>query len=84
MLADCPLYGWDGWLPAHTHGWYSTMLEYDGSVYFPYEAGYSLGYKVNIQLRPGERLTRNWFNRGLFVNMDGTSARARRIDGPHR
>jgi len=36
LLADCPLYGWDGWLPAHTHGWYSTMLEYDGSVYFPY------------------------------------------------
>ena len=49
------------------------MLEYDGSAYFPYEAGYSLGYKVNIQLRPGERLTRNWSNRGLYVNMDGTS-----------
>jgi hypothetical protein len=73
LLADCPLYGWDGWLPAHTHGWYSTMLEYDGSVCLPYEAGYSLGYKVNIQLRPGERLTRNWSNKGLFVNMDGTS-----------
>ena len=73
LLADCPFYGWDGWMPARTHGWYSTMQAYDGSVRFPYEAGYSMGYKVNVQLRPGERLTRNWFNRGLFANMDGTT-----------
>jgi hypothetical protein len=32
-----------------------------------------MGYKVNIQLRPGEKLTRNWSNKGMFVNMDGTS-----------
>ena len=36
-----------------------------------YEYGYSQGYRVNVQLRPGERLTRNWFNKGLHVNMDG-------------
>ena len=72
LLADCPFYGGDGWLPAHTHGWYSTMQEYDGSTYFLYEAGYSMGYHVDIRLRPGEKLIRNWSNKGLFVNMDGT------------
>jgi hypothetical protein len=81
LLADCPLYGWDGWLPAHTHGWYSTMQEYDGSVNFPYEAGYSMGYRVNIQLRPGERLTRNWSNKGLYVNMDGTADKPGALEG---
>jgi len=29
------------------------------------------GYKVNIRLRAGERLTRNWSNKGLHVNMNG-------------
>jgi len=72
LLANCPFYGGDGWLPARTHGWYSTMQEYDGSTYFPYEAGYSMGYHVNVRLRPGEKLIRNWSNKGLFVNMDGT------------
>jgi len=71
LLADCPFYSDDGWLPAHTHGWYSTMQEYDGSTYFPYEGGYSMGYKVNLQLRPGEKLVRDWSNRGLHVNLDG-------------
>jgi hypothetical protein len=69
LLANCPFYGSDGWLPAKTHGWYSTMLEYDGSVKFLYEPGYSLGYRVNNQLRPGERLVLNWFNKELHVNM---------------
>ena len=27
--------------------------------------GYSQGYQVNIRLRHGERITRNWFNKGL-------------------
>ena len=72
LLADSPFYGGDGWLPAKTHGWYSTMQEYDGSAYFPYEAGYSMGYHVNVRLRPGEKLIRNWSNKGLHVNMDGT------------
>ncbi|MCA1708535.1 MAG: hypothetical protein LC808_36745, partial [Actinobacteria bacterium] len=26
------------------------------------------GYQANIQLRPGERLTRHWSNEGLHVN----------------
>jgi hypothetical protein len=70
LLTRCPFYDPGGWLPARTHGWYSTMQEYDGSTLFPYETGYSLGYEVNIQLRPGERLTRNWSNKGLHVMMD--------------
>jgi hypothetical protein len=76
LLARSPFYDVHGWLPAKTHGWYSTMQEYDGTANgsrlgkaFLYEYGYSQGYQVNIQLRPGERLTRNWSNRGLHVNM---------------
>jgi len=70
LLASCPLYDWSGWWPAKTHGWYSTMQEFDGSGNTPfiYEYGYSQGYQVNIELRPGERLTRNWFHKGLHVN----------------
>lgn len=71
LLADCKFYGADGWWPARTHGWYSTMQEYSNlpKPSFPYENGYTCGYQVNIQLRPGERITRNWFNKGLHVNM---------------
>ncbi|MGB2823611.1 MAG: hypothetical protein WBF17_21705 [Phycisphaerae bacterium] len=77
LLAGCPSYGNDGWFPAKTHGWYSTMQEYDGgkNTPFPYEYGYSQGYQVNIQLRPGERLTRNWFHKGLHVNGVGSGRR---------
>lgn len=75
LLARSPLLDERGWWPAKTHGWYSTMQEYDGShdsgkKAFLTEYGYSQGYQLNIQLRPGERLTRNWFNRGLHANMD--------------
>lgn len=70
LLTRSPGFDENGWLPAATHGWYATMQEYDGSTLQPYEAGYSMGYAVNVQLRPGERLTRNWSNRGLHVDMD--------------
>lgn len=69
VLSQSPAYDDRGWLPAATHGWYSTMQEYDGSTLFPYESGYSQGYRVNVRLRAGERLTRNWSNKGLDVNM---------------
>ena len=70
LLAHCPFYDWSGWWPAKTHGWYSTMQEYDGTGGRPFlqENGYSQGYQVNIELRPGERLTRNWFHKGRHVN----------------
>jgi len=76
LLRRCPFYDAGGWWPAKTHGWYSTMQEYDGTCGktgkpFLYEYGYSQGYRVNVQLRPGERLTRNWSNKGLHVNGKG-------------
>ena len=71
VLLHSPTMNENGWHPAKTHGWYSTMQEYDGSVAFPYEYSPTPGYELNIQLRPGEKLTRNWSNKGLHVNMDG-------------
>jgi len=50
------------------HGWPSTMQEYDCKEHI-FDYGGSMGYELNVQLRPGERLTRNWFNKGLHVNM---------------
>jgi hypothetical protein len=70
LLRNCPSYDDNGWLPAATHGWYSTMQEYaDPAKTFLYEYGTAVGYEVNVQLRKGERLTRNWSNKGLHVNM---------------
>ena len=73
ILSKCPLFSDSGWLPANTHGWSNMMMAYDGSACNSYEAGYSMGYKVNIGLRPGETLTRNWSNKKLYANMDGTA-----------
>jgi hypothetical protein len=75
LLKGAPTIDDTGWWPAKTHGWYSTMQEYDGTgggagnKAFLYEYGYSQGYRLDLRLRPGERLTRNWSNRGLHVNM---------------
>jgi hypothetical protein len=79
LLARSPFYDAGGFWPARTHGWSNTMQEYDGTLGkggkpFLYEYGYSQGYQVNVQLRPGERLTRNWSNRGLHVNGKGGEA----------
>jgi hypothetical protein len=60
----------NGWLPAATHGWYSSMQEFGNEKKnFVYEYGAAVGYEVNIQLRPGEKLVRNWSNKGLHINM---------------
>ena len=80
LLAGCPFYSIRGWWPSGTHGWYSTMQEFDGRVLNAYESGYSQGYRVNVQLRPGERLTRNWSNKGLYANMDGTGGKPGCLD----
>ncbi|MCW8131147.1 MAG: hypothetical protein KIS92_12430 [Planctomycetota bacterium] len=69
ILARTIAYDQNGWLPAATHGWYSTMQEYDVKKDQVYEYGCAAGYQVNIQLRKGEKLTRNWFNKGLHVNL---------------
>ncbi|HYG76964.1 MAG TPA: hypothetical protein VEK08_18305 [Planctomycetota bacterium] len=69
VLANCPFYDDNGWFMAATHGWYASMGEYaDKKKTFVYEYGHALGYQVNVQLREGERLTRNWFNKGMHVN----------------
>ena len=70
LLANCKFYDASGFWPAKTHGWYSTMQEFDGTnnTPFSYEYGYSQGYQVNVQLRPGERLTRSWFHKNQDVN----------------
>jgi len=73
LLATSESYSEDGPNAAGWHGWSSTMIEYDrADRHHNYEYGYSQGYKLNIQLRPGERLTRNWFNKGLHINGDGS------------
>jgi predicted transcriptional regulator len=66
VLSRCPSYDENGWFEAATHGWYSTMQEYDGSANGIYEYGYSQGYEVNIRLRPGERPGKA-FNDGPFL-----------------
>jgi hypothetical protein len=77
ILANCPFYTENGWFPAKTHGWYSSLGEYDGKPNFPFEYGYSQGYQVNVQLREGERLTRNWSHKGLHVNaLEGSECAA--------
>jgi len=71
ILTRTAAYDENGWLPAATHGWNSTMSEYDVKKDQVYEYGCAAGYQVNIQLRKGERLTRNFSNKGLHVNMKG-------------
>jgi len=71
ILNRCPTYDPTGWVPAKSHGWYSQMQEYDGTAGngppVLYEMGYSQGYEVNVQLRKGERLIRNWSHHGLCL-----------------
>ena len=86
ILALCPLYDKNGNLPAKTHGWYSTMREFNGKQKNIYETGYSHGYRVNLQLRPGEKIVRNWSNKGLHVNMDKaglSDQQAKEVATPH-
>ena len=60
----------NGWLPAATHGWYNTLSEFGHPAKnFLYDYGCAQGYEVNLQLRPGQTITRNWSNKGLHVNM---------------
>jgi hypothetical protein len=72
LLATNKYYGKDGVNSAGWHGWWSNMEEYDCPKAFATDWRTQLGYELNIQLRPGDRLTRNWFNKGLVVN--GTNA----------
>ncbi|HYG77653.1 MAG TPA: hypothetical protein VEK08_21790 [Planctomycetota bacterium] len=72
LLANCPTYDKAGNFALNYFGWFSAMILYDGTNKTPflYEEASSQGYRVNIQLRKGERLTRNWSNKGLHINAD--------------
>jgi hypothetical protein len=68
IVATTDAFNNNGWSVTNCQGWYCTMDEYSGKVFFEYELGCSQGYQVNIQLREGERLTRNWSNKGLILD----------------
>ncbi|MBE7465739.1 MAG: hypothetical protein HS116_19875 [Planctomycetes bacterium] len=72
LIANCPTYDERGSFPLNYFGWFSAMIIYDGSNKTPflYEEAASQGYRVNIQLRKGERITRRWSNTGLHVSAD--------------
>jgi hypothetical protein len=82
VLATVNTYNKDGINGAGWHGWWSNVFEYgklpdkgvgiapDGSKSISvFDYGPSMGYQVNVQLRDGEKITRNWSHKGLHVNM---------------
>ena len=86
ILLNCPTYDPTGWVPAKSHGWYAQMMEYDGSCGegkpFLYEMGFSQGYQLNLQLRKGEKLTRNWGHKGLCLENRPGCMDAKPTEGP--
>lgn len=76
ILSRNPYFNASGWLPAGRFAWADSIQTFS-KINPPPRSCYSMGYEVKIQLRPGERLTRNWFNKGLHVNMDGVGVAPR-------
>jgi hypothetical protein len=70
VLLRNPFYDDMGWLPCAEFAWGDTMLQFSG-IANNWQSCYSMGYRVNVELREGEKLTRNWFNKGMHVNMLG-------------
>jgi hypothetical protein len=71
VLATCPFFDDNGWLPEAGHGWYSMMYQFGNPAKtFQLDVGYALGYEVNNQLRRGERLTFKWSNEGLYLGKE--------------
>jgi hypothetical protein len=68
LLATCPTFLASGLNPAGVHGWHATMCEYDFQKAGEYEYWPSMGYQLNVQLREGEKLTRNWSNKGKLID----------------
>jgi hypothetical protein len=58
-------YGKNGVNTAGWHGWPSTMQEYYKVEEQPHDFCVTMGYQLNVQLRPGEKITRNFFSRGI-------------------
>ena len=74
LLLTSPDFDINGINSAGWHGWPSNMQEYDWSdeKCGVFDYGPSMGYELNIQLRPGEMLARNWFNKGLVILGDAS------------
>jgi len=74
LLLTSPDYDVNGINSAGWHGWPSSMQEYDWSdeKCGVFDYGPSMGYELNIRLRPGETLTRNWSNKGLVILGDAS------------
>jgi len=70
VLSRNPFYDENGWLPCTDFAWGDTMSQFS-KISNTWQSCYSMGYRVNVQLRVGEKLTRNWFNKGMHVNMLG-------------
>ena len=70
LLSRCPTFDPTGWLPDTYFAWGDTMQQFS-KIANNWQSCYSMGYRVNVQLRPGEKLTRNWFNKGLHINGPG-------------
>lgn len=74
VLAGGTGYDENGWLPAKTHTWGASIIEFGGAEVaggkkaFFFDYGTAIGYEVNVQLRPGEKLVRRWTNQGHHVN----------------
>jgi hypothetical protein len=77
LIRNCPTYDKNGSFMFNYFGWYTAMLLFSGvknngnESPFIYEEADSVGYRLNIQLRRGETLVRNWGDEGLHVNMTG-------------
>jgi hypothetical protein len=63
-------YGKNGVNSAGWHGWPSTMQEYYKIEANPHDFCTIMGYQLNVQLRPGEKITRNFFSRGIEYTND--------------
>jgi hypothetical protein len=77
LIQNCPTYDKSGNYMFNHFGWYTTMMLFSGvvdkGIKTPrlYEESYTEGFRMNIQLRRGEKLVRNWGNKNLHVNMTG-------------
>lgn len=82
VLLRNPFFDENGWLPCAEFAWGDTMRQFS-KINSQWESAYSMGYQVNIQLRVGEKMTRNWFNKGL-ANGTAASLKAKIGEGSFR
>jgi len=66
LLATCKYFDENG-NGLGTHSWTSTMWYYDRKDIPNYETFPSMGYQLNVQLREGEKITRNWAMNPAYI-----------------